>query len=50
MYYTRDIDEIGATLIELMSFLNSPRRDEALLREAGKLATWQTYAAQTLEL
>jgi DNA-binding MarR family transcriptional regulator len=35
VYYTRDIDEIGATLIELMSFLNSPRRDEALLREAG---------------
>jgi DNA-binding MarR family transcriptional regulator len=35
VYDTRDIDEIAAALVELMSFLNSPRRDEALLREAG---------------
>jgi hypothetical protein len=31
------------------AFYGDPKA-QALLREAGKLATWQTYAAQTLEL
>jgi DNA-binding MarR family transcriptional regulator len=35
VHHTRDIDGLAGTLIELISFLNSPRRDEALLREAG---------------
>jgi DNA-binding MarR family transcriptional regulator len=29
------MDRLGFSLIELISFLNSPQRDEALLREAG---------------
>ncbi len=32
---TREMDRLGESLIELMSFLSSPQRDEALLREAG---------------
>ena len=35
MYHTRDIDELGAALIDLASFFSSPQRDDALLREAG---------------
>jgi DNA-binding MarR family transcriptional regulator len=35
MHNTRNIDELGRSLVELISFLNSPQRDEALLREAG---------------
>jgi DNA-binding MarR family transcriptional regulator len=35
VYDTRDIDGLGAALIDLMSFFSSPRRDEVLLREAG---------------
>jgi hypothetical protein len=31
------------------AFYGDPKA-QALLREAGKLATWQTYAAETLEL
>jgi hypothetical protein len=31
------------------AFYGDPKA-QALLREAGKLATWQTYAAQTLDL
>jgi len=31
------------------AFFGDPKA-QALLREAGKLATWQTYAAQTLDL
>jgi DNA-binding MarR family transcriptional regulator len=31
---TRNIDDLGAALIELVGFLNSPRRDDTLLREA----------------
>ena len=31
------------------AFYSDPKA-QALLREAGKLATWQIYAAQTLEL
>jgi DNA-binding MarR family transcriptional regulator len=32
---TRNLDRLGASLLDLMSFLNSPQRDDALLREAG---------------
>jgi DNA-binding MarR family transcriptional regulator len=32
---TRNIDKLGSSIIELLSFLNSPQRDDALLREAG---------------
>jgi DNA-binding MarR family transcriptional regulator len=35
MHHTRDIDELGAALVDLMSFFASPQRDDALLREAG---------------
>ena len=35
MHHTRNIDALAAALIELLSFLNSPQRDEVLLREAG---------------
>jgi hypothetical protein len=31
------------------AFYSDPKA-QALVREAGKLATWQTYVAQTLEL
>jgi DNA-binding MarR family transcriptional regulator len=31
---TRNLDKIGSALIDLLGFLNSPQRDEALLREA----------------
>jgi DNA-binding MarR family transcriptional regulator len=32
---TRNLAKLGAALIDLIGFLNSPQRDEALLREAG---------------
>jgi len=32
---THNIDRLGSSLIDLLSVLNSPRRDDALLREAG---------------
>ena len=32
---TRNMDRLGDALVELISFLNSPQRDDALLREAG---------------
>jgi DNA-binding MarR family transcriptional regulator len=32
---TRDIQTLGAALVDLMSFLSSPQRDDLLLREAG---------------
>ena len=35
MQNTRDLDLLGAALVELIGFLNSPQRDDALLREAG---------------
>jgi len=35
VYNTRNIDTLGAALVELIGFLNSPQRDGALLREAG---------------
>ena len=35
MHNTREIDALGAALIDLMSFFGSPQRDEGLLREAG---------------
>ena len=35
MHSTRDIDDLADTLVDLIGFLNSPQRDEALLREAG---------------
>lgn len=35
MQNTRNMDRLGSALIDLMSVLNSPRRDDALLREAG---------------
>jgi DNA-binding MarR family transcriptional regulator len=31
---TRNLDKLGSAIIELISFLNSPQRDDALLREA----------------
>jgi DNA-binding MarR family transcriptional regulator len=35
VYHTRDIDGLAAALVELIGFLNSPRRDDVLLNEAG---------------
>ena len=35
MRNTRSVEKLGGVLIELIGFLNSPRRDYALLREAG---------------
>ena len=35
MQNTRNMDMLGGALIELMSVLASPQRDDALLREAG---------------
>ena len=35
MHSTRNLDELGAALIELVGMMNSPRQDELLLREAG---------------
>ena len=35
MHNTRDVEALGAALVELIGFLNSPQRDDALLREAG---------------
>lgn len=35
MHHTRTIDQLAAALIDLISFLNSPQRDDVLLREAG---------------
>ena len=35
MYNTRIMDELAASLIDLVGFLNSPQRDDVLLREAG---------------
>lgn len=35
MQNTRKLDRLGAALVDLMSLFASPRRDEALLREAG---------------
>ena len=32
---TRNLDILGKALIDLIGFLNSPQRDDALLREAG---------------
>lgn len=35
MRNTRNVDMLASAIIELLGFLNSPRRDDALLREAG---------------
>jgi DNA-binding MarR family transcriptional regulator len=35
MRNTRNLDGLAAALIDLVSFLNSPQRDDILLREAG---------------
>jgi len=35
VHHTRTIDQLAAALIDLISFLNSPQRDDVLLREAG---------------
>lgn len=32
---TRNMEKLGGALIDLIGFLNSPQRDDALLREAG---------------
>lgn len=32
---TRELDELAATLLNIVSFLNAPQRDEALLKGAG---------------
>lgn len=32
---TRNMDRLGGALVDLIGFLNSPQRDEALLAEAG---------------
>lgn len=32
---TRDFESLGTALVDLIGLLNSPQRDEALLREAG---------------
>lgn len=35
MQNTRNIEKLSSALIDLIGLLNSPRRDDALLREAG---------------
>jgi DNA-binding MarR family transcriptional regulator len=35
VHHTRTIDRLAAALIDLIGFLNSPQRDDVLLREAG---------------
>jgi DNA-binding MarR family transcriptional regulator len=35
VYNTRIMDELAAALIDMVGFLNSPQRDDVLLREAG---------------
>lgn len=35
MQNTRNLDRLGTALVDLIGFLNSPRRDEVLLREAA---------------
>jgi len=35
VYNTRVMDELARSLIDLVGFLNSPQRDDVLLREAG---------------
>jgi DNA-binding MarR family transcriptional regulator len=35
VYNTRNLDRLGSALVDLIGFLNSPQRDDALLREAG---------------
>ena len=35
MQNTRNLDGLASALLDLMSFLNSPQRDEAMLRMAG---------------
>ena len=35
MHHTRTVDQLAAALIDLISCLNSPQRDDVLLREAG---------------
>jgi len=35
VHHTRNADRLAATLIDLIGFLNSPQRDDVLLREAG---------------
>lgn len=35
MHNTRNLQKLGEALIDLIGFLNSPQRDDALLREAG---------------
>lgn len=35
MRNTRNLDMLASAVIDLLGFLNSPRRDDALLREAG---------------
>ena len=35
MQNTRYLDRLGTALIDVIGFLNSPQRDDALLREAG---------------
>jgi DNA-binding MarR family transcriptional regulator len=32
---TRNLDELASAMLDLLGFLNSPQRDDALLREAG---------------
>jgi DNA-binding MarR family transcriptional regulator len=35
VYNTRNMDRLASSLIDIIGFLNSPQRDDALLREAG---------------
>ncbi|HTT82049.1 MAG TPA: MarR family transcriptional regulator [Rhizomicrobium sp.] len=35
MQNTRNLERLGGALIDLIGFLNSPQRDDVLLREAG---------------
>jgi len=35
MHDTRDLDRLASAFLDIVSFLNSPQRDDALLREAG---------------
>ena len=35
MQNTRNLDGLAGAMLDLLSFLNSPQRDDALLREAG---------------
>lgn len=43
MQDTHSYDALAATLLDLLSLLNSPRQDDILLREAGVSIDWALF-------